>query len=116
MRCAVLGDPIAHSLSPVLHRAGYAAIGLDWTYDAVRVGEDDLAPFLAFGAPAAVQVGRMPYPAMNAILDGGFPNGALNYWLSAFTDGLSDGLIETAVERFASVPSPMTSILFAKPF
>ena len=30
MRCAVLGDPIAHSLSPVLHRAGYAAVGLDW--------------------------------------------------------------------------------------
>ncbi|HEU5038169.1 MAG TPA: shikimate dehydrogenase [Nocardioides sp.] len=47
MRCAVLGDPIAHSLSPVLHRAGYAAVGLDWTYDAVRVAEDDLAPFLA---------------------------------------------------------------------
>ena len=77
-----------------------------------EAAERDLAPFLAFGAPAAVQVGRMPYPAMNAILDGGFPDGALNYWLSAFTDGLSDGLIETAVERFASVPSPMTSILF----
>ena len=39
MRCAVLGDPIAHSLSPVLHRAGYAAVGLDWEYDAVRVAE-----------------------------------------------------------------------------
>ena len=37
MRCAVLGDPIAHSLSPVLHRAGYAALGLDWEYDAARV-------------------------------------------------------------------------------
>ena len=42
MRCAVLGDPIAHSLSPALHRAGYAALGLDWTYDAVRVAEDEL--------------------------------------------------------------------------
>jgi shikimate dehydrogenase len=40
MRCAVLGDPIAHSLSPALHRAGYAALGLDWQYDAVRVPED----------------------------------------------------------------------------
>ena len=38
MRCAVLGDPIAHSLSPPLHRAGYAAAGLTgWTYGAVRV-------------------------------------------------------------------------------
>lgn len=48
MRCAVLGDPIAHSLSPVLHRAGYAALGLtDASYDAVRMPEDGLAAFVA---------------------------------------------------------------------
>jgi shikimate dehydrogenase len=47
MRCAVLGDPITHSLSPVLHRAGYAATGLDWTYDAVRVPAGGLADHLA---------------------------------------------------------------------
>ena len=45
-RCAVLGRPIGHSLSPVLHRAGYAAVGLDWTYDAHDVGEAELARFL----------------------------------------------------------------------
>jgi shikimate dehydrogenase len=42
----VLGSPIAHSLSPVLHRAAYAELGLGWTYDAHRVEEDGLAPFL----------------------------------------------------------------------
>ena len=36
-RCAVLGSPIEHSLSPVLHRAAYAELGLDWAYDAVEV-------------------------------------------------------------------------------
>ena len=46
MHCAVLGDPIEHSLSPVLHRAAYAALGLDWTYDAVRVPSGGLAAFL----------------------------------------------------------------------
>lgn len=46
-RCAVLGRPIAHSLSPVLHRAAYDGLGLDWRYDAVDVGEDELAAFLA---------------------------------------------------------------------
>ena len=30
--------------------------------------------------------------------------GALNYWLSSFTRGLPDALIDTAVERFATVP------------
>ncbi len=51
MRCAVLGDPVAHSLSPALHRAGYAAAGLDWEYDAIRVTSAELAPFvLGLGA------------------------------------------------------------------
>jgi shikimate dehydrogenase len=46
MRCGVLGDPIAHSLSPVLHRAGYVACGLDWSYDAHRVPAGGLASFV----------------------------------------------------------------------
>lgn len=38
IHCGVLGDPIAHSLSPALHGAGYAELGLDgWVYDAHRV-------------------------------------------------------------------------------
>jgi shikimate dehydrogenase len=45
-RCAVLGSPIAHSLSPVLHRAAYDELGLDWSYDAIEVAEDDLAGFV----------------------------------------------------------------------
>lgn len=53
MRCAVLGDPITHSLSPVLHRAGYAATGLrDWSYDARRVPAGGLGEFLASLGPA----------------------------------------------------------------
>ena len=42
----MLGDPIAHSLSPVLHRAGYAELGLDWSYDAHRVPAGGLAAFV----------------------------------------------------------------------
>ncbi len=43
----MLGDPISHSLSPVLHRAGYAELALDWAYDAHRVPSGGLATFLA---------------------------------------------------------------------
>ena len=47
MRCAVLGDPVAHSLSPALHAAGYAVVGLEeWSYDAVRVPAGSLAGFV----------------------------------------------------------------------
>lgn len=45
-RCAVLGSPIAHSLSPVLHRAAYAELGLGWEYGARDVTEDALGAFL----------------------------------------------------------------------
>ena len=44
-RCAVLGSPIAHSLSPVIHTAAYERLGLDWTYDAIEVGQEGLAGF-----------------------------------------------------------------------
>jgi shikimate dehydrogenase len=43
----VLGDPVAHSLSPTLHRAAYPLLGLTWEYDAVPVGAGGLAAFLA---------------------------------------------------------------------
>ncbi len=40
----MLGRPIGHSLSPALHRAAYAALGLTgWRYDAVDCGEAELA-------------------------------------------------------------------------
>ena len=72
----------------------------------------ELAPLTSFGSPLMTQVGPMPYPTMNTLLDAGYPTGSLNYWLSSFTDGLPDALIDAAVERFASVPSTMTAILF----
>jgi shikimate dehydrogenase len=44
----VLGSPVAHSLSPVLHGAAYAALGLDgWRYDAHECDEAGLAGFVA---------------------------------------------------------------------
>jgi shikimate dehydrogenase len=47
VKAAVLGSPIAHSLSPALHRAAYAALGLaDWSYDAVEVLPAGLPAYL----------------------------------------------------------------------
>ena len=45
--CAVLGNPIAHSLSPVLHNAAYQALGLtNWQYSKKKVSETELADFI----------------------------------------------------------------------
>lgn len=47
MKAAVLGSPIAHSLSPVLHNAGYAALGLtDWSYSRFELAAAELPGFL----------------------------------------------------------------------
>lgn len=48
MKAAVLGSPIAHSLSPAVHAAGYAALGLtDWSYTLVEMDVAGLPGFVA---------------------------------------------------------------------
>jgi shikimate dehydrogenase len=47
VRLAVLGSPIAHSLSPALQGAAYRTLGLDWDYGIREVTADRLAGFLA---------------------------------------------------------------------
>jgi len=43
--CAVIGNPVAHSLSPALHNAAFNALGLDYVYTAFRV--EDLKSAIA---------------------------------------------------------------------
>jgi FAD/FMN-containing dehydrogenase len=73
--------------------------------------EAELEPLLTWGSPAMVEVGPMPYPVMNTLLDDGFPRGSLNYWKSTFVRGVDAALIDTMVRQFGSCPSPMSGIL-----
>ncbi len=45
IKCAVLGSPISHSLSPRLHRAAYEFLGVVGTYDAIEMPEQDFPEF-----------------------------------------------------------------------
>jgi FAD/FMN-containing dehydrogenase len=74
--------------------------------------EKDIAPLREFGSPVLVQVGPMPYPVMNTLLDEGFPDGAPNYWKANFLSGLEDELLDIAVAQFEKTPSPLNAILF----
>lgn len=67
MRAAVLGHPIAHSLSPVLHRAAYAELDLDWGYDAVDVTAEELPGFVA-GLDAGWAGLSLTMPLKHAVL------------------------------------------------
>jgi FAD/FMN-containing dehydrogenase len=73
--------------------------------------ERDVQPILDFGSPVMTEVGPMPYTAVNAMLDGAYPTGSLNYWKSSFFAELSDSAIDTIVERFTTAPSPMSALL-----
>ncbi|WP_055490642.1 shikimate dehydrogenase [Streptomyces sp. TP-A0356] len=46
-RLAILGSPISGALSPVLHRAAYTALGLDWRYEAIECSPDQLPSHFA---------------------------------------------------------------------
>jgi FAD/FMN-containing dehydrogenase len=73
--------------------------------------EQELARFTEWGPPMMAEVGPVPYPVFNTILDDAYPHGLRNYWLSAFTNGIPDGLLDTMVERFEQVTSPMSGIV-----
>ena len=53
-RAAVLGSPVGHSLSPVLHNAAYHALGLPWTYSRREVHINELAEVLDTSTSADV--------------------------------------------------------------
>ncbi len=44
---AVIGSPVSHSLSPVLHSAAYEALGLDWTYSRIECDEAGVPALVA---------------------------------------------------------------------
>jgi shikimate dehydrogenase len=65
-RAAVCGKPIGHSLSPVIHTAGYAAAGLfDWSYDRIECAESEFPQMVAgLGAEWAGLSVTMPLKAV----------------------------------------------------
>lgn len=72
-RCAVLGSPIEHSLSPALHTAAYAYLGLDWTYERFRLETGELAGFLA-GLDDTWRGFSVTMPLKAVLLDHGRPD------------------------------------------
>ena len=76
-------------------------------------GEKVLAPARRFGKPVADVVGPMPYAARQRLLDE--PNathGLQRYWRSAFTETISDELIDVLVEGARTFTSPLSVLIF----
>lgn len=74
-------------------------------------GEKAVQPIKSFGTPAMDAIAAMPYTQVNAMLDAGYPKGALNYWKSSFLSALSDDAIRAMIDCFARCPTPMGQML-----
>jgi FAD/FMN-containing dehydrogenase len=75
-------------------------------------GERLVAPIKQFGPPVMDVIGPMPYFAQQSLIEAAMPPNVLNYWKAEFLSDVSPGVIDATVDAFASVPSPMSSILF----
>jgi shikimate dehydrogenase len=122
-RAAVVGKPVAHSLSPVLHGAAYQALGLNWTYTRLEASESELPELVANlddswvglsvtmpGKRAALSVATEATPRATAV-------GAANTlvrtpegWSADCTD--VDG-VTGALRAVGYVPGPTAAVLGA---
>ena len=123
-RAAVLGSPITHSLSPLLHRAAYAALGLDWFYEAVEVTKPQLGEFIA-GLDDSWAGLSLTMPLKETVIDllveidpvarmTGAVNTVLPYgsgWRGMNTDVF--GMVEALCEKGLSIPVESVLILGA---
>ena len=128
--CAVWGSPIRHSLSPVLHRAAHAALGLgDWSYDRREVDEAGFADAFAgldetwVGLSLTMPLKEVGLRAAGTVSDIAAATGAANTlvrdvdaaagWTAHNTDvhGIDDGAVGWPVAPTpracsSSVPAP----------
>lgn len=87
--CAVIGHPAQHSLSPAMHRAAYAALGLDWDYQLHDVAPDRLDDFVR-GLDASWRGLSVTMPHKEAIIAFGTPDEVVTLTGAANTLVLGD--------------------------
>ena len=112
--CPTLPDEAEAFAAMLTAPQGMPVVALLLGYNgSLEDGEKVLAPARRFGQPIADLVGAVPYTARQTMLDA--PNaehGLHRYWRSAFTEQISDGLIDAAVDGAASFTSPLSALIF----
>lgn len=118
-RAAVLGSPIAHSLSPALHTAAYRLLGLDWRYEAIECTEEEFPAFFASldddwrGLSLTMPLKEVVLTVVDDVSDVArevqsantvFRAGAEHTWRATNTDisGIENALREVGVESVSS--------------
>jgi hypothetical protein len=74
-------------------------------------GQRVLQPLRSFGSPVVDAIQPLPFPAMQSMLDGSFPDGNHNYWKSSMARELPDAAITAMVEQANQAPSPLSAVV-----
>lgn len=112
--CATLPDEAEAYAALLTAPQGMPVVALLLGFNgSLEEGERVLAPARRFGTPLADLVGPVPYTTRQTMLDA--PNaehGLHRYWRSAFTEQISDELIDAAVDGAARFTSPLSALIF----
>jgi len=81
---------------------------------AIDAGEELLKPIRAFSPPLVDEIRPMPYTEIQRLVGSMLQPGCRNYIKSSFMQSISDDAIDTLIEHFATVPSPLTQVFFQR--
>jgi FAD/FMN-containing dehydrogenase len=101
----LLPAPPAPFVPEALHGAKLCGMAVCYSGDPARA-EEALAPIRAIGRPVVDLLSDQPYAALQSSLDDGEPGGMHYYWRTEYLATLSDGLLDTLRELFATCPIP----------
>ncbi len=76
----------------------------------VDEGEAELKPFAEFGSPLLSVLEPIPYATLQSSFDTGAPDGGRYYWKAQYLNGLTDGFIETLVDRVDPLPGAFSNV------
>ncbi len=112
--CSTLPDEAEAYAALLTTPDGIPVVAMLLAYNGpIEDGERVLAPAREFGQPIADLVAPMPYGARQTMLDApGAEHGLHRYWRSAFTEQISDALIDVLVAGAARFSSPLSALFF----
>ncbi len=105
-------DPLTAAFAILTGPDGNKACAIACAYAGpVEEGLKAVRVIKEFGCPVMDAIGPIPYVAQQSLLEEGMPPGLRNYWKAEFLDDLSDEFIETWVDAYSGVASPMSVLL-----
>jgi hypothetical protein len=110
MFAVLLTAPPAPPFPPELQGQPVAVLSVAWSGDPAE-GERVLAPLRAACPPVLDLVAPMPYVALQSMLDATAPHGWSFYDRLHYLEEIGDGIIDTLITAFETVPTPQSHII-----